>query len=221
MSFKGCPKQIGPSLGRARLCGFSGQYYCDICHKGDTTIIPSRMVHNWDLTQREVNAGASEERCFTQQLVVTWARCLTLRLCPGVKESSTPDGSGGAGASAEPGAAQPRLGEALRVRSSSPQPEREAASAWGLPAHVPQRSLQEAPGQVGFSPTSQTSCLTESAKAAVLPGFSKEWARGRTCWSRATFTVSETSDRYLSDLCFHVTPVVSIKDLTVFFLFYR
>ncbi|XP_026171670.1 pleckstrin homology domain-containing family M member 1 [Mastacembelus armatus] len=50
----GCPQQIGPSLGRARLCEFSGQYYCDACHYGDTTIIPSRMVHNWDLTQREV-----------------------------------------------------------------------------------------------------------------------------------------------------------------------
>ncbi|XP_019114837.2 pleckstrin homology domain-containing family M member 1 [Larimichthys crocea] len=59
-SFKcaGCPQQIGPSLGRARLCEFSGQYYCDSCHHGDTTIIPSRMVHNWDLTQREVSKKA-------------------------------------------------------------------------------------------------------------------------------------------------------------------
>lgn len=59
-SFKcaGCPQQIGPSRGRARLCEFSGQYYCDSCHQGDTTIIPSRMVHNWDLTQREVSKKA-------------------------------------------------------------------------------------------------------------------------------------------------------------------
>ncbi|XP_034425781.1 pleckstrin homology domain-containing family M member 1 [Hippoglossus hippoglossus] len=59
-SFKcaGCPQKIGPSLGRARLCEFSGQYYCDSCHHGDTTIIPSRMVHNWDLTQREVSKKA-------------------------------------------------------------------------------------------------------------------------------------------------------------------
>nr|XP_020472223.1 pleckstrin homology domain-containing family M member 1 [Monopterus albus] len=54
----GCPQQIGPSLGRARLCEFSGKYYCDSCHQGDTTIIPSRMVHNWDLTQREVSKKA-------------------------------------------------------------------------------------------------------------------------------------------------------------------
>ncbi|XP_032357620.1 pleckstrin homology domain-containing family M member 1 isoform X2 [Etheostoma spectabile] len=59
-SFKcaGCPQQIGPSLGRARLCEFSGQYYCDSCHHGDVTIIPSRMVHNWDLTLREVSKKA-------------------------------------------------------------------------------------------------------------------------------------------------------------------
>ncbi|XP_030611171.1 pleckstrin homology domain-containing family M member 1 isoform X2 [Archocentrus centrarchus] len=59
-SFKcaGCPQQIGLSLGRARLCEFSGQYYCESCHKGDTTIIPSRMVHNWDLTHREVSKKA-------------------------------------------------------------------------------------------------------------------------------------------------------------------
>ncbi|XP_037610873.1 pleckstrin homology domain-containing family M member 1 [Sebastes umbrosus] len=59
-SFKcaGCAQQIGPSLGRARLCEFSGQYYCDSCHHGNTTVIPSRMVHNWDLTQREVSKKA-------------------------------------------------------------------------------------------------------------------------------------------------------------------
>ncbi|KAI2658770.1 Pleckstrin homology domain-containing family M member 1 [Labeo rohita] len=54
----GCPSQIGISLGKARLCEFSGQYYCESCHQGDTTIIPSRMVHNWDLTAREVSKQA-------------------------------------------------------------------------------------------------------------------------------------------------------------------
>ncbi|CAJ1080121.1 pleckstrin homology domain-containing family M member 1 [Xyrichtys novacula] len=54
----GCPRQVGPSLGRARLCEFSGQYYCDSCHHGDISIIPSRVVHNWDLTQREVSKKA-------------------------------------------------------------------------------------------------------------------------------------------------------------------
>lgn len=54
----GCPRQIGPSRSRARLCEFTGQYYCDSCHVGDTSIIPSRMVHNWDLVEREVSKKA-------------------------------------------------------------------------------------------------------------------------------------------------------------------
>ncbi|XP_054860736.1 pleckstrin homology domain-containing family M member 1 isoform X2 [Amphiprion ocellaris] len=54
----GCPQQIGPSQGRSRLCEFSGQYYCESCHGGETSIIPSRMLHNWDLTQREVSKKA-------------------------------------------------------------------------------------------------------------------------------------------------------------------
>ncbi|XP_051530923.1 pleckstrin homology domain-containing family M member 1-like [Myxocyprinus asiaticus] len=54
----GCSRQIGLSLGRAKLCEFSGQYYCETCHQGDTSIIPSRMVHNWDLTSREISRQA-------------------------------------------------------------------------------------------------------------------------------------------------------------------
>ncbi|KAA0725551.1 Pleckstrin -like proteiny domain-containing family M member 1 [Triplophysa tibetana] len=54
----GCPRQIGVSQGRARLCEFSGHHYCDTCHHGDVSIIPSRVVHNWDLTAREVSRRA-------------------------------------------------------------------------------------------------------------------------------------------------------------------
>ncbi|XP_028845315.1 LOW QUALITY PROTEIN: pleckstrin homology domain-containing family M member 1 [Denticeps clupeoides] len=59
-SFKcaGCTKQIGFSRRKARLCEFSALYYCDSCHRGDLTAIPSRMVHNWDLTPREVSRQA-------------------------------------------------------------------------------------------------------------------------------------------------------------------
>ncbi|MFT7809509.1 pleckstrin homology domain-containing family M member 1 [Arapaima gigas] len=54
----GCPRQIGFSFGKARLCEFSGQYYCESCHHGDVIVIPSRMVHNWDLVAREVSRPA-------------------------------------------------------------------------------------------------------------------------------------------------------------------
>lgn len=54
----GCPRQIGLSLAKAQLCDFSGRYYCESCHHGDVSIIPSRMVHNWDLTSRQVSQRA-------------------------------------------------------------------------------------------------------------------------------------------------------------------
>lgn len=54
----GCPRQIGFSFGKPKLCEFSGQYYCETCHQDDDTVIPSRIIHNWDLTKRLVSRQA-------------------------------------------------------------------------------------------------------------------------------------------------------------------
>ncbi|XP_064127058.1 pleckstrin homology domain-containing family M member 1 isoform X2 [Loxodonta africana] len=48
----GCSRQIGFSFVRPKLCAFSGLYYCDICHQDDASVIPARIIHNWDLTKR-------------------------------------------------------------------------------------------------------------------------------------------------------------------------
>ncbi|XP_023798423.1 pleckstrin homology domain-containing family M member 1 isoform X2 [Cyanistes caeruleus] len=50
----GCSRQIGFSFARPKLCAFSGLYYCDSCHQDQETVIPSRLIHNWDLTKRGV-----------------------------------------------------------------------------------------------------------------------------------------------------------------------
>ncbi|KAM6164850.1 pleckstrin homology domain-containing family M member 1 [Rhynchocyon petersi] len=50
----GCSRQIGFSFVRPKLCAFSGLYYCDICHQDDTSVIPARIIHNWDLTKRPI-----------------------------------------------------------------------------------------------------------------------------------------------------------------------
>ncbi|NXH65158.1 PKHM1 protein, partial [Rhabdornis inornatus] len=50
----GCSRQIGFSFTRPKLCAFSGLYYCDSCHQDEETVIPSRLIHNWDLTKRGV-----------------------------------------------------------------------------------------------------------------------------------------------------------------------
>ena len=38
----------------ARVCDYSGLYYCPACHKRDQAIIPARVLHNWDFTPRTV-----------------------------------------------------------------------------------------------------------------------------------------------------------------------
>ncbi|KFO80903.1 Pleckstrin homology domain-containing family M member 1, partial [Cuculus canorus] len=50
----GCSRQIGFSFTKPKLCAFSGLYYCDSCHQDEETVIPSRLIHNWDLTKRGV-----------------------------------------------------------------------------------------------------------------------------------------------------------------------
>ncbi|XP_038018957.1 pleckstrin homology domain-containing family M member 1 isoform X2 [Motacilla alba alba] len=50
----GCSRQIGFSFARPKLCAFSGLYYCDSCHRDEESVIPSRLIHNWDLTKRGV-----------------------------------------------------------------------------------------------------------------------------------------------------------------------
>lgn len=50
----GCSRQIGFSFVRPKLCAFSGLYYCDICHQDDASVIPARIIHNWDLAKRPV-----------------------------------------------------------------------------------------------------------------------------------------------------------------------
>lgn len=53
----GCSRQIGFSFARPKLCAFSGLYYCDSCHHDEESVIPSRLIHNWDLTKRGVSPG--------------------------------------------------------------------------------------------------------------------------------------------------------------------
>ncbi|XP_051894544.1 pleckstrin homology domain-containing family M member 1 isoform X3 [Pristis pectinata] len=72
MSFKvthrrkaGCSQKIGFSFGKPKVCAYSGLYYCEMCHQDTETIIPSRMIHNWDLTKQGVSNVAAK---FLQQI---------------------------------------------------------------------------------------------------------------------------------------------------------
>ncbi|XP_070583555.1 pleckstrin homology domain-containing family M member 1 isoform X2 [Erythrolamprus reginae] len=47
----GCSRQIGFFFMKPKLCSFTGLYYCDNCHQDEESVIPSRLIHNWDLSR--------------------------------------------------------------------------------------------------------------------------------------------------------------------------
>ena len=53
---------IGAGVSEARLCDYNGSLYCDNCHWNDTSIIPARVVHNWDFTPYKVSNDFACER---------------------------------------------------------------------------------------------------------------------------------------------------------------
>ena len=49
-----CQAPIGIIYGPPRVCGFTGQYYCTKCHDNSVSIIPARVIFNWDFSARPV-----------------------------------------------------------------------------------------------------------------------------------------------------------------------
>ncbi|XP_059615218.1 differentially expressed in FDCP 8 homolog isoform X1 [Phlebotomus argentipes] len=45
----------------ARLCDYSGLYFCPTCHWNNSSAIPARIVHNWDFTPRRVGRASLQE----------------------------------------------------------------------------------------------------------------------------------------------------------------
>ncbi|KAJ8283012.1 hypothetical protein COCON_G00055310 [Conger conger] len=56
----GCQRPVGLSRGKAKVCRYSGWYYCHSCHDDDLFLIPARLVHNWDTTRHKVSKQAKE-----------------------------------------------------------------------------------------------------------------------------------------------------------------
>ncbi|XP_073408353.1 pleckstrin homology domain-containing family M member 3 isoform X3 [Dendrobates tinctorius] len=61
-SFKcaGCQRPIGLCNEKAKVCSYSGWYYCGSCHVDDGFIIPARLVHNWDTSKHKISKQARE-----------------------------------------------------------------------------------------------------------------------------------------------------------------
>ncbi|KAJ7374667.1 Differentially expressed in FDCP 8 [Desmophyllum pertusum] len=58
-----CRKQIRLTKGErseARMCDYSGQYFCEECHWNDLVVIPARVVHNWDFSTYRVSRQSKQ-----------------------------------------------------------------------------------------------------------------------------------------------------------------
>ncbi|XP_058054130.1 differentially expressed in FDCP 8 homolog [Anopheles bellator] len=44
-----------------RLCDYTGLYYCTICHWNDTSVIPARVMNNWDFVPRKVCRASNQQ----------------------------------------------------------------------------------------------------------------------------------------------------------------
>lgn len=56
------------SWNEARLCDYTGLYFCATCHWNDMVAIPARVVHNWDWEKRYIS------RIAFQMLTLSWLR---------------------------------------------------------------------------------------------------------------------------------------------------
>ncbi|KAF5899626.1 pleckstrin homology domain-containing family M member 3-like isoform X1, partial [Clarias magur] len=56
----GCQRPVGLSRGKAKVCCYSGWYYCQSCHQDNLFLIPARLLHNWDTSRHKVSKQAKE-----------------------------------------------------------------------------------------------------------------------------------------------------------------
>lgn len=52
---KGCQDLLGSTISKAKVCGFTGEYYCANCMDPNVFIIPARVIHNWDFKRYAVS----------------------------------------------------------------------------------------------------------------------------------------------------------------------
>lgn len=56
----GCQRPVGLSKGKAKVCYYSGWYYCQSCHQDNSFLIPARLLRNWDTSKHKVSKQAKE-----------------------------------------------------------------------------------------------------------------------------------------------------------------
>lgn len=57
----GSSKKFENKCAEPRICDYNGLYYCPICHWNDVSMIPARIIHNWDFIPRKVCRASLQE----------------------------------------------------------------------------------------------------------------------------------------------------------------
>ncbi|XP_063634562.1 uncharacterized protein LOC134805183 [Cydia splendana] len=52
---KGCQDLLGSTISKAKVCAYTGEYYCSNCMDTNLFIIPARVIHNWDFKRYPVS----------------------------------------------------------------------------------------------------------------------------------------------------------------------
>ncbi|KPJ13733.1 Pleckstrin-likey domain-containing family M member 3 [Papilio machaon] len=52
---KGCQDLLGSIVSKAKVCAYTGEYYCSNCMDPNVFIIPARVIHNWDFKRYPVS----------------------------------------------------------------------------------------------------------------------------------------------------------------------
>lgn len=52
---KGCQDLLGSTISKAKVCAYTGEYYCSNCMDPNVFIIPARVIHNWDFKRYAVS----------------------------------------------------------------------------------------------------------------------------------------------------------------------
>ena len=50
----------GTEVHTARICDYTGLYYCTFCHWNEQAVTPARIVHNWRFDKHPVSAAARD-----------------------------------------------------------------------------------------------------------------------------------------------------------------
>lgn len=56
---RGCQDQLGSTISKAKVCAYTGEYFCTNCMDANVFIIPARVIHNWDFKRYPVSIKAA------------------------------------------------------------------------------------------------------------------------------------------------------------------